>query len=269
MDRVKAADGPARKLNFTHQFFEDLEALDAETVKRTDGRLRLVETQGIRYPGLETRRVRAQRDAGFHLVDVDNANRMVVYIQGDQTLFMRVGRHDPIERWAETASMADYVARDKASVRDFPTLPSWPEIRDGSVPTLADDPQVPDDLLEHLLTTPAASDLVTEAPIDFLDGYRDGSIEDWMIFLSPMQSYIVQRRADGPSRVSGGPGTGKTVVALHRASRLADELGPGSGRLIVHPSEGRQRRLDLAHQASRDVFLQLLTSRRDPCRAGS
>ena len=46
-------------------------------------------------------------------------------------------------------------------------------------------------------------------------------IEDWMIFLHPDQRALVDRRFNGPARVRGSAGTGKTVVALHRAAALA------------------------------------------------
>lgn len=49
-------------------------------------------------------------------------------------------------------------------------------------------------------------------------------IEDWMVFLHPAQRFVVDRNFTGPARVKGGPGTGKTVVALHRAARLAQTL---------------------------------------------
>jgi hypothetical protein len=46
-------------------------------------------------------------------------------------------------------------------------------------------------------------------------------IEDWMIFLHPAQRSATTRRYEGPARIRGSAGTGKTVVALHRAFRLA------------------------------------------------
>lgn len=47
-------------------------------------------------------------------------------------------------------------------------------------------------------------------------------IEDWMVFLHPDQRTAVIRRYEGPARVRGSAGTGKTVVGLHRAAELAD-----------------------------------------------
>ncbi|MET9953428.1 UvrD-helicase domain-containing protein [Streptomyces sp. NPDC006339] len=47
----------------------------------------------------------------------------------------------------------------------------------------------------------------------------------WRVFLHPSQRRIAYRPSySGPARVTGGPGTGKTVVALHRALHLARRL---------------------------------------------
>ena len=43
----------------------------------------------------------------------------------------------------------------------------------------------------------------------------------WSIFLHPAQRAIIEREYAGPARVSGSAGTGKTIVALHRAVHLA------------------------------------------------
>lgn len=45
--------------------------------------------------------------------------------------------------------------------------------------------------------------------------------DKWLIFLHPAQEELVQRNFGGPARVSGSAGTGKTIVALHRAAFLA------------------------------------------------
>ena len=50
-------------------------------------------------------------------------------------------------------------------------------------------------------------------------------IEEWMIYLHPAQRALVDRRFNGPARVRGPAGTGKTVVALHRAAALARRYG--------------------------------------------
>ena len=45
--------------------------------------------------------------------------------------------------------------------------------------------------------------------------------EKWTVFLHPAQRQVVERTYRGPARVSGSAGTGKTIVALHRAVHLA------------------------------------------------
>ncbi len=45
--------------------------------------------------------------------------------------------------------------------------------------------------------------------------------DKWTVFLHPEQRQWVEREYSGPARVSGSAGTGKTIVALHRAVFLA------------------------------------------------
>jgi superfamily I DNA/RNA helicase/mRNA-degrading endonuclease RelE of RelBE toxin-antitoxin system len=49
-------------------------------------------------------------------------------------------------------------------------------------------------------------------------------LELWRIFLHPSQRNIVEKEYNGPLRVLGGAGTGKTVVAMHRARWLAEQI---------------------------------------------
>ncbi len=45
--------------------------------------------------------------------------------------------------------------------------------------------------------------------------------EKWTVFLHPAQRTYVERDYTGPARIAGSAGTGKTIVALHRAVHLA------------------------------------------------
>jgi len=58
----------------------------------------------------------------------------------------------------------------------------------------------------------------------------------WSIFLHPAQRAIVEREYSGPARVSGSAGTGKTIVALHRAVHLA-RTNPNARVLLTTFSE--------------------------------
>lgn len=87
--------------------------------------------------------------------------------------------------------------------------------------------------------TPASRELTSDRPADPFDHpdaqrrFRTVSDRDelavaldypwdkWTIFLHPAQKTLVERDFNGPARVSGSAGTGKTIVALHRAVVLA------------------------------------------------
>ncbi|WP_027217352.1 UvrD-helicase domain-containing protein [Butyrivibrio fibrisolvens] len=56
-------------------------------------------------------------------------------------------------------------------------------------------------------------------------------LEKWRVFLHPTQRRLVKKDFSGPARVLGGAGTGKTVVAMHRAKYLAS-LCEGRERIL-------------------------------------
>ena len=55
----------------------------------------------------------------------------------------------------------------------------------------------------------------------------DAPLEKWRVFLHPSQERLVGKNFNGSARVTGGAGTGKTVVAMHRARHLAKTLCKG------------------------------------------
>jgi hypothetical protein len=65
------------------------------------------------------------------------------------------------------------------------------------------------------------------ASVEELERALDAPWEKWSVFLHPEQRDIVSREYNGPARVAGSAGTGKTVVALHRAVHLARTIRDG------------------------------------------
>lgn len=72
--------------------------------------------------------------------------------------------------------------------------------------------------------------------VDELTQALDFPWEKWTIFLHPAQRELVERDFSGSARVSGSAGTGKTIVALHRAVFLARN-NPESRVLLATFSE--------------------------------
>ena len=88
------------------------------------------------------------------------------------------------------------------------------------------------DSLADALETPASMKafVVVEGE-DELKRIMAEPLEKWRVFLHPTQRKIVNREYSGAARVLGGAGTGKTVVAMHRAKHLAAKLD-GSQKIL-------------------------------------
>ncbi|MFF7242335.1 UvrD-helicase domain-containing protein [Embleya sp. NPDC008237] len=74
---------------------------------------------------------------------------------------------------------------------------------------------------------------------------EEGDFGRWKNFLHPTQEKLVRRKYSGPARVGGGPGTGKTIVALHRVKHLVDGLGPGHTKPILLTTFNKNLAADL------------------------
>lgn len=61
----------------------------------------------------------------------------------------------------------------------------------------------------------------------------NGDLSKWQIFLHPSQRKLAEGEFKGSVKVTGGAGTGKTVVALHRLKYLAQKMNLTDNRKIV------------------------------------
>ncbi|WP_433515289.1 UvrD-helicase domain-containing protein [Nonomuraea sp. CA-143628] len=105
----------------------------------------------------------------------------------------------------------------------------WEEIS-GSVSAERYDTE---DLVAAIERTPERVVLV-HGPDELMEVFRH-PFATWKIYLHPSQERVVQAAYSGSARVTGGPGTGKTVVALHRAHHLAS-LGAGQALVTTFTS---------------------------------
>lgn len=74
---------------------------------------------------------------------------------------------------------------------------------------------------------------------------EEGDFGRWKVFLHPTQEKLVHRTYSGPARVGGGPGTGKTIVALHRVKHLVDRLPPGHTKPVLLTTFNKNLAADL------------------------
>jgi superfamily I DNA/RNA helicase len=91
----------------------------------------------------------------------------------------------------------------------------------GAPPALVD----PDDLVSAMERSPGQVTFVSGP--EELQSILSYPFAQWRVFLHPNQRKIAYRPSySGPAQVTGGPGTGKTVTILHRASFLAEQAAP-------------------------------------------
>ncbi|MFE6183145.1 UvrD-helicase domain-containing protein [Streptomyces sp. NPDC056465] len=87
--------------------------------------------------------------------------------------------------------------------------------------------------------------MVTTTDEALREALEGGDFGRWKVFLHPTQSRLVDREYSGPARVGGGPGTGKTIVALHRVKHLVDRLPPGRNKSVLLTTYNKNLAADL------------------------
>lgn len=123
---------------------------------------------------------------------------------------------------------------------------------------------------------PAVTTPLRLVQVDDADLLRvlDAPGETWMAFLHPSQRGVATRAFGGAARIGGGAGTGKTVVAMHRARHLARQgrrvllasftnnasalLDHGT-RLICTPEERERIMVRTVHALACDIVRQVET----------
>lgn len=88
-----------------------------------------------------------------------------------------------------------------------------------------------DDVSAALTRSPDRVVLVS-GPDDLMEVFAY-PLARWRVLLHPQQRAAAYGSYRGPARVTGGPGTGKTVAALHRAKHLAAAGGPPGSILLT------------------------------------
>jgi AAA domain len=97
--------------------------------------------------------------------------------------------------------------------------------------------------------------------------------DQWIVFLHPTQRAVVARSFNRPARVTGSAGTGKSVVALHRAAwlarqnpkarillttfskTLATRLAQNADILLGKSEERAQIEVEHLHKIARDLWV--------------
>ncbi|MBT2480332.1 UvrD-helicase domain-containing protein [Streptomyces sp. ISL-94] len=132
---------------------------------------------------------------------------------------------------------APYFPQDQREVLEylaagFTVEEVWRDVVSVNLATASDEPVDTADYATAIHRTRTRIALVTAS--EELREILDKPFEAWRVFLHPSQHKVAYRASySGPAQVTGGPGTGKTVVALHRVRHLLRHLRDGDRILLT------------------------------------
>lgn len=89
-----------------------------------------------------------------------------------------------------------------------------------------------DDFATAIATPESQSRFVVVDDDEAMLAILNAPLAQWRVFLHPTQTKLASGDRSGPVRVLGGAGTGKTVLAMHRAKWLADNRTPDGKKVL-------------------------------------
>ncbi|MGW7524459.1 UvrD-helicase domain-containing protein [Streptomyces sp. NPDC054783] len=214
-----------------------------ETAARTAPRLLLADVSDgtLRELGIDDQVLRAARS----LVDKAQLEAFATLLPEDQL--------EVLQYLAEGFSPEE-VYRDVVAVRRPADAPAEPV----------------EDLATVIANTPARIRLVT-GPQD-LEEMLEKPFAAWRVFLHPSQRRVAYRTSyGGPVQVTGGPGTGKTVAALHRVKHLLGRTGDGRVLLTTYTNalaSGLREMLGLLLDGDEELLARVDVTTVDACANG-
>ncbi|MBQ7606911.1 MAG: UvrD-helicase domain-containing protein [Desulfovibrionaceae bacterium] len=133
----------------------------------------------------------------------------------------------PLLRTMQRSELAKY--KDRFSALTWECLhfllegDSWESVESHVIEAQAKEPVDTEDFKAALHNPASFSRFMVDPKEHDLEAALEKPLEQWRVFLHPTQYTLVNRDWNGPVRVLGGAGTGKTVVAMHRARWLASQ----------------------------------------------
>ena len=150
-------------------------------------------------PGLNFERLGADKKQNHWSIRASKELRVILAVAFDgrtpkSAAVVNIGHHDAMYDWAKRRSYYTDLADPSAVIQsDNPAVSQHVDVEGASHPPVA--------------------------------------FDEWMLFLSERQKRLVTRHHRGAARIRGAAGTGKTVIALHRAAELGRRYR--DGRILV------------------------------------
>jgi len=186
------------------------------------------------YDWAERRKVETHPKTGAaQLVEVRETVKEIIvpqYVEAERPappkplLFADVSEEDLLSYGVPAEWIGDVLEADEDSVLDLADhLPSEAaeallDLATGKTPQIAQPVAAGTDPFDH---PDAQRRFRVMRNVEELERALEFPWKKWTVFLHPAQQELSERDYNGPARVSGSAGTGKTIVALHRAVFLA------------------------------------------------
>lgn len=98
------------------------------------------------------------------------------------------------------------------------------------------DPDLPANLADTINTSESRQTVIAindELDLKKLQEMVEGPLAAWRVYLHASQRKLAEGTFSGPVKVIGGAGTGKTIVAIHRAKFLAEQIQPNTKERVL------------------------------------
>jgi len=201
------------------------------SVNPTTGALQVFAVETLVEPALEQARIQARKNAVVdHLLIKDNSetSKPIFDMLSNQE-FLSIGTPD--EMIAQVRSIQSELELD--ALQKYLPVEAYEGlflIAAGDTvseilmarETRVDQSVNTDDFASAIETAESQSRFVVVADEETMAAILSSPLAQWRVFLHPTQTKLAQGDRSGPMRVLGGAGTGKTVLAMHRAKWLAE-----------------------------------------------
>lgn len=206
-------------------------------------------------PGINYEKIVNAKDPNMRSVRIGDSYRGIVLKpeKGNVYVLLWVDNHDKAYKWAENKSYRIHPETGSLQVIEIEETAKEKPIIDDKEKALFENirdrhllklglPKLQIPLIRSLKTVEDDLELAT---------ILNEPLEKWRIFLHPSQQKLVERSWNGPVRVLGGAGTGKTVAAMHRAKWLVRNMFTKDNDRILFTTFTRNLAADIQENLSK------------------
>ncbi len=189
--------------------FDRVEHLDGNENKQLLKFLKLF-YKNPAHPSFSWKRINTSKGSNLWSGRISKDLRAIVYKSKNKCIFLYADHHDRAYKWAENHNIKEDYQQGNITIIECPKVEENTQVSNISLASKK----------KKARNNQAKQYIVDPVP---LAKFLKAPLSSWRIFLHPEQRAIATGIFNGPVKITGSAGTGKTVVALHRAKYLASQ----------------------------------------------